>query len=84
MIFEYSNFVEIIIYKWSLNVLLDMPFDNVIDEKEICEDISNIGSCGTGNVQIKVKNDADIEYIIGLIKQSVEDEKRGEQTKKYI
>lgn len=78
MIFEYSNFVEIIIYKWSLNVLLDMPFDNVIDEREICEDISNIGSLGTGNVQIKVKNDADIEYIIGLIKQSLEDEKRGE------
>ena len=55
-----------------------MPFDNVIDEREICEDISNIGSLGTGNVQIKVKNDADIEYIIGLIKQSLEDEKRGE------
>lgn len=76
--FEYCNFVEIIIYKWSINVLLDMPFDNIIDEREICEDISNIGSWGTGNVQIKVRNDADIDYIMGLIKQSLENQKRGE------
>ena len=76
--FEYCNFVEIIIYKWSINVLLDIPFDNIIDEREICEDISNIGSWGTGDVQIKVRNDADIDYIMGLIKQSLENEKRGE------
>ena len=76
--FEYCNFVEIIIYKWSINVLLDIPFDNIIDERELCEDISNIGSWGTGDVQIKVRNDADIDYIIGLIKQSLDNEKRGE------
>lgn len=70
--FEYSNFVEIIIYKWSINVLLDIPSDNLIDEREIGEDISNIGSWGTGNVQIKVRNDADIDYIMGLIKQSLD------------
>lgn len=76
--FEYCNFVEIIIYKWSINVLLDIPFDNIIDEREVCEDISNIGSWGTGDVQIKVRNDADIDYIMGLIKQSLDNEKRGE------
>lgn len=76
--FEYCNFVEIIIYKWSINVLLDIPFDNIIDERELCEDISNIGSWGTGDVQIKVRNDADIDYIMGLIKQSLDNEKRGE------
>lgn len=76
--FEHCNFVEIIIYKWSINVLLDMPFDNIIDEREICEDISNIGGWGTGDAQIKVRNDADIDYIMGLIKQSLDNEKRGE------
>lgn len=76
--FEYCNFVEIIIYKWSINVLLDISFDNIIDERELCEDISNIGSWGTGDVQIKVRNDADIDYIMGLIKQSLDNEKRGE------
>lgn len=76
--FEYSNFVEIIIYKWSINVVLDMPYDNIIDEKCICEDISNIGNWGTGNIQVKVKNNTDINYIISLIKQSLENEKRVE------
>lgn len=76
--FEYCNFVEIIIYKWSINVLLDIPFDNIVDERELCEDISNIGSWGTGNVQVKVRNDVDIDYIMELIKQSLDNEKRGE------
>ena len=76
--FDYSNFVEIIIYKWSINVLLDIPFDNIIDERELCEDISNIGSWGTGDVQIKVRKDANIDYIMGLIKQSLDNSKRGE------
>ena len=62
----------------SLNVLLDIPYENIIDERGICEDISNIGSWGTGNVQIKVKGDTDINYIITLVKQSLENEKRGE------
>ena len=73
--FDYSNFVEIIIYKWSINVLLDLPFDDIIDEREICEDMSNIGSWGTGNVQIKLRSDADVDYIMGLIKQSFENGK---------
>ena len=76
--FEYCNFVEIIIYKWSINVLLDIPFDNIVDERKLCEDISNIGSWGTGNVQVKVRNDVDIDYIMELIKQSLDNEKRGE------
>lgn len=73
--FDYSNFVEIIIYKWSINVLLDLPFDDIIDERKICEDMSNIGSWGTGNVQIKLRSDADVDYIMGLIKQSFENGK---------
>lgn len=76
--FEYSNFVEIVIYKWSLNVLLDIPFDDIIDDREICTDISNVGSWGTGNVQIKIKSDTDIDYVVELIKQSLENEKSGE------
>lgn len=73
--YDYSNFAEIIIYKWSINILLDIPFENLIDEKGICEDITNIGSWGTGNVKIKVRKDADVDYIMELIKQSLENEK---------
>ena len=50
-------------------------FDDIIDEREICEDMSNIGSWGTGNVQIKLRSDADVDYIMGLIKQSFENGK---------
>lgn len=48
LIYRYNNFVELIIYKGFINVLLDIPFDNIIDEREICEHISNIGIWRTG------------------------------------
>jgi predicted transport protein len=76
--YDYSNFAEIIIYKWSLNLQLDILIDDIIDENEVCEDVSNIGTYGTGNIQIKLRNNSDIDYIMNLIKQSLENVKRGE------
>lgn len=73
--FDYSNFVEIIICKNSINILLDIPKELLIDNKNITEDISNRGSWGTGNIRIKIYDDSNYDYIINLIKQSLENEK---------
>lgn len=73
--FDYSNFTEIIIYKNSINILLDIPKELLIDNKNIAEDISDRGSWGTGNIRIKIYDDSNYDYIINLIKQSLENEK---------
>lgn len=72
--YDYSNFAEIIVYKNSLNILLDLPIELLKDDKNIAESIT-VGSWGTGNIRIKVWDDSDYDYKIDLIRQSLENEK---------
>lgn len=73
--YDYVNFAEIIIYKYSITIILDIPPELIQDEKQLTENISDKGSWGTGNVRIKVYNDDNYEYILGLIQQSLDNEK---------
>ena len=72
--YDYSNFAEIIIYKNSINIILDIPGDQLIDPRNLSENISDKGSWGTGNQRIKVYNLDNFEYIKDLIKQSLDNE----------
>lgn len=73
--YDYSNFAEIIIYKNSINVILDMPYENLIDEKNICENISDLGNWGTGDIRIKAWNEDNYDNILNIVKQSLDNEK---------
>lgn len=73
--YDYINFAEIIIYKWSITVILDIPPELLQDEKQLSENISDKGSWGTGNVRIKIQDDNNYEYILDLIRQSFDNEK---------
>lgn len=73
--YDYVNFAEIIIYKNSITILLDITPELVKDEKQLTENISDKGSWGTGNVRVKVYNDNNYEYILGLIQQSLDNER---------
>ena len=65
-------FVEIIPLKSGLKIMLDIPLNELDDPKKLCEDVSNIGSWGTGITRTYVKNEHDLNYIMDLIKQSYE------------
>lgn len=73
--YDYVNFVEIIIYKYSITIILDIPLELIQDEKQLTENISDKGSWGTGNARIKVYNDDNYDYILRLIQQSLDNEK---------
>ncbi len=73
--YDYVNFVEIIIYKYSITIILDIPPELIQDEKQLTENISDKGSWGTGNARIKVYNDDNYDYILRLIQQSLDNEK---------
>lgn len=70
--YDYSNFAEIIIYKNSLNVILDIPYENIVDPKNLTENITDKGSWGTGQVRIKIFNGKDRDYVMNLINQSLD------------
>lgn len=76
--YDYSNFVEIVIYKNSINILLDIPDDVLNDPLNLGENILNIGSWGTGTVRIKVTDLENYQYIQNLIIQSYEYQKTSE------
>ena len=76
--YDYSNFAEIIIYKNSINIILDIPYEDLEDELNLVENISDKGSWGTGNCRIKVNSPDNLEYIMSLINASLQNEKNAD------
>ena len=70
--YDYTNFAEIIIYKNSLNVILDIPYENIVDPNNLTENITDKGSWGTGHVRIKIFNGKDRDYVVNLVNQSLD------------
>ncbi len=66
-----SNLVDIEIQKKSLKIFLNARWGTLDDSKGIARDVSGIGHCGNGDYQIQVDSDADLEYIMSLVKQVV-------------
>jgi predicted transport protein len=59
-----KNFCEIVGQRAKLNVLIDGPVD---DPQGICEDVSNIGRWGTGNMRATVASEDDVQAVLPLI-----------------
>ncbi len=65
-----TNFVDIVVYKTKLNLTLNMKFDEIVDSRNICRDITGLGKWGNGNVLVDYTEESDLDYIMGLVKQS--------------
>ena len=60
-----KHFVEIVGQRRKLNLFLDGPVD---DPEGLTEDVSSIGTWGTGNLRVSVTSDDDIDRVMPLIK----------------
>jgi predicted transport protein len=49
---------------------------NLDDPKEIARDVSSVGHWGNGDYEIVMRTDEEMEYILGLIKQSMKKNKK--------
>lgn len=65
-----TNFVDIVVYKTKLNLTLNMKFDEIVDHRNICRDITGLGKWGNGDVMVDYTEESDLDYIMGLVKQS--------------
>lgn len=65
-----KNFVEISLNKKGLQIILDIPINELDDKKQLCEDVSDIQVLGTGDTRVYLMDDKDVNYIMSLIKQS--------------
>ena len=64
-----SNLVDIEIQKKALKIFLNAKWGTLNDSKGIARDVSSVGHLGNGEYQIQVNSDADLEYIMSLVKQ---------------
>jgi predicted transport protein len=66
---RHSNVVDIEIQKKSLKIFINARWGTINDSKGLSNNVSAVGHRGNGDYQIQVDSDADLEYIMSLIKQ---------------
>jgi uncharacterized protein with ParB-like and HNH nuclease domain/predicted transport protein len=67
-----TNFVDVQIQKESIKIHINMKKGTLLDPLNKCKDMSKTGHYGNGDYQIFIKNESEIEYLMGLAKQSYE------------
>lgn len=67
-----TNFVAVIPQARRLRLFLNIPFSEIEDPKGLCEDFTNIGHWGTGDVAFNLSSLADLPYAMVLIRQAFE------------
>jgi len=67
-----KNITDITILKKSLKIWINLKKGELDDSKNLARDVSVIGHWGNGDYELSVDSDKDIEYIMSLIRQSVE------------
>lgn len=66
-----SNIACVEIQKKKLKIHIGTRVGALEDARKLAKDVSNIGHYGTGDYELDVVNDKDLEYILSLIKQAI-------------
>ncbi|RVZ44937.1 DUF262 and DUF1524 domain-containing protein [Helicobacter pylori] len=72
-----KNFVDIVPLKNGLKLYLNMPSNELQDEKNLARDMTNKGHLGNGDIEVKLETKENIPYCLGLIKQALEKQMGG-------
>lgn len=67
-----TNFVDVVPQSKRLRLSLNMAFADIHDPKGLCKDITGIGRWGNGDVEVGLSSLQDLPYVIGLVRQSLE------------
>jgi predicted transport protein len=67
-----TNFVDVIPRAKYLNLTVNMKFPEIQDPKGICQDVSNMGRWGNGDVHVSFSNLDELPYVMGLVRQSLD------------
>ena len=67
-----TNFVDVVPQAKRLRLSLNMDFPEIDDPRGLCKDVSGVGRWGNGNVEVGLEQMEDLPYVMGLIRQSLE------------
>ena len=65
-----TNFIDIIPQAKRLRLILNVEFTEINDPRGICQDITDLGRWGNGDVAVYLANVDEIPYIMSLVRQS--------------
>jgi len=60
-----------------LRLSLNMKFHDLRDPKVIARDMTSIGHYGNGDVEVVIKSSDELPYVVGLIRQALEQQMAG-------
>jgi uncharacterized protein with ParB-like and HNH nuclease domain/predicted transport protein len=67
-----TNFVDVVPQKRALVLTLNMLFDDLVDPKGMCRNVTGIQVWGNGDVQVGISSADQLDYVMDLIRQSFE------------
>ena len=67
-----TNFVDVVPQAARLRLSLNVDFPDIDDPRGLCNDVTNVGRWGNGNVEVFLNDASDVPYVIGLIRQALE------------
>lgn len=65
-----TNFVDIVPQKARLRLSLNIEFNDIIDPKGLCKDVSGLGRWGNGDVEVGISSLGEIDYVMELVQQA--------------
>jgi len=71
-----KNIVDIHPQKTALKMWLNMSIGELDDPKQLTRDVSKTGHWGNGDYEIRISSDENLEYLLSLIKQSINKNKK--------
>lgn len=66
-----TNIACVELQKKRLKIWIGAKFGKIDDPKKLSVDVSQTGHYGTGDYEVRVDSDADLEYIMSLVKQVI-------------
>ena len=67
-----TNFVDVVPKAKGLVLSLNVEFGEIEDPQGRCEDVTDKGRWGNGDVRVLLNNISDLPYVMGLVRQSLE------------
>jgi predicted transport protein len=72
-----ANFVELVPQKSKLKLYLNIDFVELIDPNGLGRDVSGIGSWGSGDVEVSIAKESQLDQIMDLVQQAYDKQTEG-------
>lgn len=67
-----TNFVDVVPQVKRLQLLLNIDFHEIDDQRGMCKDVSDVGHWGNGDVEVGLSSIEELLYVMGLVRQAFE------------